>query len=122
MWEQYVTDKKTEIWVSWVAIYTPYASEIKRHGFDDMMVNVADHAFDPDGALVQKWGDFSVSGIKDRSIEIEVFEGEDTAGRTLEEFQDDLAAFLGSEGYQGDIVVFRRSNMTDVIEIVEDDA
>lgn len=122
-----MTDKKNEIevWASWVAVYTPYGSEIKRHGFDNIMINIADHVFDPDGALTKKWGDFSVSGQHDRHVEIEVFEGEDTKGRTIGEFQDDLAAFLGSEGYQGDIVATRRTSLTHVIKtpgVDEDDA
>lgn len=124
MWEQYVSDKKNEVetWATWAAIYTPYPSEIKRAGFDNMMSDIADCLYDPENELAKKWGDFGISGQLDRFIEIDVFEGENTQDRTMNEFQDDLAAFLGSRGYQGDITIARRACMTDKIELVEDEA
>lgn len=117
-----MTDEETEIeiWAAWVAVYTPYASEIRRHGFDAMMDNITDAVFDEENALPKKWGDFGISGEMDRFIEIEILEGETTKFRTIGEFQDDLAAFLGSEGYQGNLVVARRSSLTYAIKVDED--
>lgn len=119
-----MTDPKREVetWATWAAVYTPYRSEIKRVGFDVIMCDVADYLYDEESELAGKWGDFGISGQHDLFIEIEVFEGENTQNRTMGEFQDDLAAFLGSKGYQGDIVVTRRTSMTNKIELTEDDA
>ena len=118
-----MTEKRdVETWATWAAVYTPYPSEIKRVGFDEMMCDVADYLYDDSTELSGKWGDFGISGQHDRFIEIEVFEGEHTEGRTMGEFQDDLAAFLSSKGYQGGIVVTRRTSMTNKIELTEDDA
>lgn len=115
-------ENKVETWASWVAKYTPYKSEIRRVGFDEMLANIADHLYDPEHDLAKKWGDFGISGQHDLFIEIEVFEGEDTVDRTTLELQDDLSAFLGSEGYQGGITVHRAVNLTNKIELDKDGA
>lgn len=108
-----MNESKIEIWATWVATYIPYTSEVKRRGFDALLDLIVDAVFDPESSL-SDWGDIGIAGLKDAQVEFNVVEEYVPFGATPERFQDDLAAFLGRLGFQGDIAVNRRFNLLEM--------
>lgn len=92
----------------WEVIYTPYPSELKKVSLERMVDLIAIALYDKKTLhkdLTNYYGDIGLSA--EAATNTMTFSAsERTAsrfGHKIGKFQDDLAAFLGYEGYQGNL-------------------